>query len=159
MQSQHKAVMKELRKGTFDAKIDEYLGDTPGLVPIGGVAAESVNAGNENPLPDELGLKNSGSIGSADSGALRPSRDTLVDEVPVPVPVPVVAAVTSPSVPNLIPAAAAAAVAQRTGTGPLQVPQVPQTVTAQAKNTLLGAGHPGESSRRRTDSVMPLRFA
>lgn len=154
MQSQHKAVMKELRRGTFDVKIDEYLGDTPGLVPIGGAAAESVNAGNANPLPDELGLKNSGSMGAADSGSLRPSRDTMVDEVPVPVPV--VAAVTPPSAPNLIPASAAAAVAQRTGTGPLQVPQVPVAATAQPKTTLIGAGPPGESSRRRTDSVMPL---
>ncbi len=156
MQSQHKAVMKELRKGTFDVKIDEYLGDTPGLVPVGGAAADSVNAGNENPLPDELGLKNTGSLGSADSGSLRPSRDTMVDEVPVPVAGPVVAVVTPPSVPNLIPAAAAAAVAQRTGTGPLQVPQVPHVATAQPRATLIGAGAPGESSRRRTDSVMPL---
>jgi hypothetical protein len=37
MQAQHKAVMKELRKGTFDDKIDQYLGGTPGLEPrVGG---------------------------------------------------------------------------------------------------------------------------
>lgn len=145
MQSQHKAVMKELRKGTFDAKIDEYLGDTPGLVPVGGEAAESVNAGNENPLPDELGLKNAATASPVE----RPSRDTLVDEVPV------VAVVTPPSGSNLIPASAAAAVAQRTGTGPLQVPSVPSSVV-QPKSTLIGAGPPGDSARRRTDSIMPL---
>ncbi len=33
MQAQHKAVMKDLRKGTFDEKIDQYLGHTPGLEP------------------------------------------------------------------------------------------------------------------------------
>ncbi len=33
MQAQHKAVMKDLRKGTFDEKIDQYLGGTPGLEP------------------------------------------------------------------------------------------------------------------------------
>jgi hypothetical protein len=33
MQAQHKAVMKELRKGAFDEKIDQYLGGTPGLEP------------------------------------------------------------------------------------------------------------------------------
>jgi len=33
MQAQHKAVMKDLRKGTFDDKIDQYLGGTPGLEP------------------------------------------------------------------------------------------------------------------------------
>ena len=31
MQAQHKAVMKDLRKGSFDDKIDQYLGGTPGL--------------------------------------------------------------------------------------------------------------------------------
>jgi hypothetical protein len=36
MQAQHKAVMKDLRKGTFDDKIDAYLGGTPGLEPRAG---------------------------------------------------------------------------------------------------------------------------
>jgi len=36
MQAQHKAVLKDLRRGTFDDKIDEYLGTTPGLLPRGG---------------------------------------------------------------------------------------------------------------------------
>src|SRR5690606_2601012 len=33
MQAQHKAVLKDLKAGSFDAKIDEYLGGTPGLEP------------------------------------------------------------------------------------------------------------------------------
>jgi hypothetical protein len=33
MQAQHKAVMKDLRRGAFDEKIDQYLGGTPGLEP------------------------------------------------------------------------------------------------------------------------------
>jgi hypothetical protein len=33
MQAQHKAALKELRRGTFDAKIDEYLGSNPELLP------------------------------------------------------------------------------------------------------------------------------
>jgi hypothetical protein len=33
MQAQHKAVMKDLRRGTFDEKIDQYLGSVPGLEP------------------------------------------------------------------------------------------------------------------------------
>src|SRR5688572_14907178 len=37
MQAQHKAVLKDLRKGTFDDKIDQYLGGTPGLLPRGAV--------------------------------------------------------------------------------------------------------------------------
>ncbi|MBL8621550.1 MAG: hypothetical protein JNK64_09610 [Myxococcales bacterium] len=33
MQAQHKAVMKDLKRGTFDDKIDQYLGGTEGLLP------------------------------------------------------------------------------------------------------------------------------
>lgn len=33
MQAQHKAVLKDLNKGAFDLKIDQYLGGTPGLEP------------------------------------------------------------------------------------------------------------------------------
>ena len=33
MQAQHKAVMKDLKRGTFDDKIDSYLGGTEGLLP------------------------------------------------------------------------------------------------------------------------------
>lgn len=35
MQAQHKAVMKDLKRGHFDDKIDLYLGETPGLLPKG----------------------------------------------------------------------------------------------------------------------------
>jgi hypothetical protein len=35
MQSQHKAVLRDLKNGTFDDKIDQYLGGTPGLMPRG----------------------------------------------------------------------------------------------------------------------------
>ncbi|MBA3397229.1 MAG: hypothetical protein H0T89_31675 [Deltaproteobacteria bacterium] len=35
MQAQHKAVMKDLKKGTFDDKIDVYLAGTEGLLPRG----------------------------------------------------------------------------------------------------------------------------
>lgn len=43
MQAQHKAVMKDLRRGAFDDKIDSYLAGTPGLLPREG-AAEAVPA-------------------------------------------------------------------------------------------------------------------
>lgn len=39
MQAQHKAVMKDLRKGAFDDKIDQYLGGTEGLEPRGSDSA------------------------------------------------------------------------------------------------------------------------
>ena len=35
MQAQHKAALKDLRRGHFDDKIDSYLGGTPGLLPRG----------------------------------------------------------------------------------------------------------------------------
>ena len=35
MQAQHKAVLKDLKRGSFDDKIDQYLGGTPGLLPRG----------------------------------------------------------------------------------------------------------------------------
>lgn len=41
MQAQHKAVMKDLKNGTFDDKIDQYLSGTPGLEPRAGAAAAS----------------------------------------------------------------------------------------------------------------------
>jgi len=47
MQAQHKAVMKDLMKGSFDEKIDQYLSGTPGLEP--GVGSRP--SGPDNPLP------------------------------------------------------------------------------------------------------------
>ena len=38
MQAQHKAVMKDLMRGTFDDKIDQYLGGTEGLEPRTSIA-------------------------------------------------------------------------------------------------------------------------
>jgi len=138
MQSQHKAVMKELRRGTFDAKIDEYLGDTPGLVPA--ASAVAGNAGNETPLPDELGLKNT----DATEPTERLSRDTLVEEAP-------------PAMPSVMPAAAAAAI-KKPGSGPVAVPHIPAIppLPGGPKSTLIGAAPAGESLRRKTDSVSPL---
>jgi hypothetical protein len=46
MQAQHKAVLKDLKRGTFDDKIDVYLAGTPGLLPRG-----AVDPGADAPLP------------------------------------------------------------------------------------------------------------
>jgi hypothetical protein len=45
MQAQHKAVLKELKRGTFDDKIDQYLGGTAGLLPRG---VQDEEAGRES---------------------------------------------------------------------------------------------------------------
>jgi hypothetical protein len=50
MQAQHKAVMKDLRKGNFDDKIDQYLGGTPGLEPRDGAST----AATPTPDPERL---------------------------------------------------------------------------------------------------------
>src|SRR6188472_3079765 len=60
MQAQHKAVMKDLRKGSFDDKIDQYLGGTPGLEPRAGadgaapVPRGSRAATEQSPPPEEV---------------------------------------------------------------------------------------------------------
>jgi len=54
MQAQHKATLKDLKRGNFDDKIDAYLGGTPGLLPRGqGVDVEppvAVPPGEAAPL-------------------------------------------------------------------------------------------------------------
>ncbi|HEY4239852.1 MAG TPA: hypothetical protein VGM88_08550 [Kofleriaceae bacterium] len=52
MQAQHKVVLKDLRRGVFDDKIDAYLGGTPGLLPRD--AKESERASTE-PITEPLG--------------------------------------------------------------------------------------------------------
>lgn len=55
MQAQHKAVMKDLKKGTFDDKIDAYLGGTEGLLPRGVTGDEPVDRDSQPVLaPTEL---------------------------------------------------------------------------------------------------------
>ena len=53
MQAQHKAVLKDLRRGHFDDKIDSYLGGTPGLLARG--ASDAVNDTSEMELPPSQG--------------------------------------------------------------------------------------------------------
>ncbi|HSD86951.1 MAG TPA: hypothetical protein VLB44_05530, partial [Kofleriaceae bacterium] len=60
MQAQHKAVMKDLRRGAFDDKIDQYLSGTPGLEPRAGadpaapIARGTRAATEESPPPDDM---------------------------------------------------------------------------------------------------------
>ncbi len=51
MQAQQKAVLKELTKAKFDDKIDQYLVNTPGLLPRGAVAPEPAPAAAPAPQP------------------------------------------------------------------------------------------------------------
>ncbi|MBC8068836.1 MAG: hypothetical protein IAG13_10930, partial [Deltaproteobacteria bacterium] len=54
MQAQHKAVLKDLRRGHFDDKIDSYLGGTPGLLPRG--VTEEVDRASEVELAPSRGI-------------------------------------------------------------------------------------------------------
>jgi hypothetical protein len=52
MQAQHKATLKDLKRGHFDDKIDSYLGGTPGLLPRGTEDAGD-RPGETEPVPSQ----------------------------------------------------------------------------------------------------------
>jgi hypothetical protein len=54
MQAQHKAVMKDLKKGTFDDKIDAYLGGVAGLEPRSGASADAAPLPRGERAPTEV---------------------------------------------------------------------------------------------------------
>ena len=126
MQAQHKAVLKDLRRGTFDDKIDSYLGGTPGLLPRG------VEETAERPGEAELAP----SSGAVEMIAGPPTEQVLpfiLDELSEPIilieeeaPVPVVRPTpTPPPLPARVTerqSAQAAAAASAGGTGPVAVP-------------------------------------
>jgi hypothetical protein len=81
MQAQHKAVLKELRRGQFDDKIDSYLGGTPGLLPRG--AEEPAERASEAELSRARG---NGTVEDVAAGA--PTEQVLpmvLDELSEPV--------------------------------------------------------------------------
>lgn len=68
MQAQHKAVMKDLRRGTFDDKIDAYLADAPGLLP-----RESERIATAARVADELAV--SDALAASDAQAALAAAD------------------------------------------------------------------------------------
>ena len=73
MQAQHKAVLKDLKKGAFDDKIDQYLGGTPGLLPRGEGVGEAPQTTAIAPLPkpsaaeDDIAIPTAPTIDGFDS--------------------------------------------------------------------------------------------
>ncbi len=55
MQAQHKAVMKDLKRGAFDDKIDAYLSNVEGLEPRTSAGPKAAAAVEPGPLPVEAG--------------------------------------------------------------------------------------------------------
>ncbi|HRC55992.1 MAG TPA: hypothetical protein PKU97_08705, partial [Kofleriaceae bacterium] len=81
MQAQHKAVLKELRRGTFDDKIEEYLGSNPDLLPRGsGESAPEIAVVVEDPAGVDLA--------DAQAGATEPIpvMELPLDLAPEPAP-------------------------------------------------------------------------
>lgn len=81
MQAQHKAALKDLRRGHFDDKIDSYLGGTPGLLPRG--AEEPPERPSEIDLAPSQGTVEEIAIG-APTEQVRPMFDEQSDAVRVP---------------------------------------------------------------------------
>jgi hypothetical protein len=75
MQAQHKAVLKDLRRGHFDDKIDSYLGGTPGLLPRG--VAEEVASPSEIELVPSRGTVEDLAVGGPTEQVLPVMFDDL----------------------------------------------------------------------------------
>jgi hypothetical protein len=98
MQAQHKAVMKDLKKGVFDEKIDQYLGGTPGLEPRAGAdpAAAPVPRGERaktelTPEAPEITAASSGEIAAAANVLVdaKPSLEIINEDLSEPIELPV----------------------------------------------------------------------
>ena len=81
MQAQHKAVMKDLKNGSFDDKIDTYLGGTPGLEPSRVTTAPVPRASTPEVTPT---VKQERAVTDVDSGAVV-ARAKSDDELTTPV--------------------------------------------------------------------------
>jgi hypothetical protein len=79
MQAQHKAVLKDLRRGHFDDKIDSYLGGTPGLLPRG--VEEAAERAGEAELAPSAGTVEDVAVGAPTEQVL----PILFDELSAPV--------------------------------------------------------------------------
>jgi hypothetical protein len=75
MQSQHKAVLKDLKAGTFDDKIDRYLGGTAGLEPA--PARRSPRDTDISPPPPELPDQ---ALGEEDDDLITPPAGSSLSE-------------------------------------------------------------------------------
>ena len=132
MQSQHKIVMKELKRGTFDDKIDVYLKDIEGLLPRTTPAAAPAAAETPVPQVDEAPPVRSVRSQTEELESLdaieppemivadRPSEPMIIIErESSPPPMAVSRTATPPPIPS------------RTATPP---PVPPRTVTAERKS-------------------------
>lgn len=88
MQAQHKAVMKELRKGTFDDKIDQYMSAVPGLEPRAAPGSRGPRAATEESPPPADVVAPTNAAHSLSSGA--PVAIEIVNEdLSAPIELPI----------------------------------------------------------------------
>jgi hypothetical protein len=93
MQAQHKAVMKDLKKGVFDEKIDQYLGGTPGLEPrqnedpaVAAARPRGDRAKTEaSPPPEEVIASLNAGLETASGTALEVINEELSEPIELPV--------------------------------------------------------------------------
>ena len=137
MQAQHKAVMKDLRRGAFDDKIDSYLAGTPGLLP-----REAANPAPEAVLGD-------------------PTRP--VEATPVEVAPPAEAAPPVEAAPNAPPAPAAAPppIAPPADAAPIAHPPIAPPAPAAAHPPIAppapAAAHPHPSIAHPAPAAVPRK--
>jgi hypothetical protein len=90
MQAQHKAVMKDLRKGTFDDKIDQYLAGTPGLEPRAGADASAPlprgtrAATEQSPPPEDVIAQAQAAISISEGSPLEIVNEDLSEPIELP---------------------------------------------------------------------------
>ncbi len=123
MQSQHKAVLKDLKIGTFDDKIDAYLGDKEDLLPRKADSVANAKPADTQPAAEAPPQT------PADRAATEPSpvSPTAETEPKAPVPTPGPPPIPGVSVPDAAHSAAISldgpsAVPQRVADAPATVP-------------------------------------
>jgi hypothetical protein len=121
MQAQHKAVLKDLRRGHYDDKIDAYLGGTPGLLPRGADETVRPSEGELAPSP-----------GTVEEPAAAAATEQVVPVIApeLSAPVMIVETPPEPAPPPAVPAPATAAPAVVAPAAP-QVLPIPEPPTIQ----------------------------
>ncbi|HTJ46070.1 MAG TPA: hypothetical protein VL463_28390 [Kofleriaceae bacterium] len=113
MQSQHKAVLRDLKNGSFDDKIDLYLGGTPGLLPRG---TEDNGVSTRAQTHDDVAMS-------------RAATESMKDDAPTPPPPSRSKTASVPPPAHKGPAGSMPAIPVRTQPGNPVPPPVPAPIT------------------------------
>ena len=120
MQSQHKSILKLLKKGEFDAKITQYFGDNPDLQPAKGEATAAASA------PDKTAPSEQPAGKEEEVSDVSAAFEAIQDEQTTPV-----------AAPEMSPEPAA----------PERDPAAPQPVTPAASHGTYSRTKPGKADR------------